>query len=50
MREKPRVITSVRKPSTYEREVAEMRRSQMKLLWFFYGITTAILAWIWSQI
>lgn len=50
MREKPRVITSLRKKTEYEREIAEMRRAQLRALWFLYGITTAFLIWIWSHV
>lgn len=50
MRDKPRVITSLRTKSEYEREVEAMRRAQAKLLWFLYGITAAILAWVWSNV
>lgn len=51
MREKPKVITSVRKPTAYERDQQEqVRKAQTKVLFLLYGITAAFLAYIWSKI
>jgi hypothetical protein len=50
MREKPKVITSLRTKTDYEREEEKMRRHEMKVLWFLYGTTTAFLIWIWSHV
>ncbi len=51
MREKPKVITSVRKATQYERdERRALERSQARLLFFGYGIIAAAIAYMFSQL